>query len=66
MIALLAEHWEQKLDCSGLNSEWQVQKWTKSQGFSFENFGEEMEDRDFEVAERKVCARISKSFLSSA
>jgi len=34
----------------------------ESQGYS----GVEMEDSNFEVAERKVCASISKSFLSSA
>lgn len=37
-----------------------------SPGFSFENLGEEIEDRDFELAERKVCASTSKPFLSSA
>lgn len=35
----------------------------ESQSYSFENSGKEMEDSDFEVAERKVCVSVSKSFL---
>lgn len=54
IIALSAECSEEKLDCK-----W-VEKWMggaevdkESQGHSFENSGVEMEDSNFEVAERK-------------
>jgi hypothetical protein len=39
----------------------------ESQSISFQNFGEEMKERNFEVTEEgKFFASISKSFLSSA